>query len=51
MVFMVQLFWLKGGINMIKRSGNELTQQSYQALFFFFVSQQKRSGLTDFKVT
>ena len=36
MVFMVQLFWLKGGINMIKRSGNELTQQSYQALFFFF---------------
>ena len=27
-VFIVQLFWLKGGINMIKRSGNELTQQS-----------------------
>ena len=27
-VFMVQLVWLKGGINMIKRSGNELTQQS-----------------------
>lgn len=52
-VFIVQLFWPKVGINMIKRRcGNELKQQSWNKVlairhpfFFFFASQQKRSGL------